>query len=548
MLGQDLKLLILTDSDESVIVDTLKFQSSQKLDAYLDSISSVYQRQGYLSAYWDNENKGDSIFAQLNLGPRIERLQVRSNKIPASYLSDEERMPSTYAEYLDMLDIVLQKVENEGFPFAGVSLGNPLRKDGTLEADLIFDSGPLITWDSVKVLGSSKTKDKYLQNLSFLKPGEPFSQEDFRKAALAVSRSPYFSIQNEPEISFQQQKAQPQFTLVDRRANVIDGIIGILPNENEEGSVLITGQLDLELYHLGGKGRDIALHWQRLNVETQSLSLLYKESYLFGSRISALVDFSLLKQDTTFLNRDFGLSFLYEPNPKLFLSFFTRRQASDLISTFGLSEVTELPEVADFRWNQYGLDLVWQDLDSPIFPRKGWRLQGKFSVGNKRILENTAIPSEIYADLDLSTTQFSIWGSIEKHISIKPIWGMWVHSSFGLIDNENLLLNDLFRIGGLKSIRGFNENFFYARSFAYLNFEQRLFLGEGSYLLAFVDGGFVEDPYADETRDYPFSLGAGLNLATGSGMFKFILGVGSANEQPFSFSYSRIHFGYVANF
>jgi hemolysin activation/secretion protein len=114
--------------------------------------------------------------------------------------------------------------------------------------------------------------------------------------------------------------------------------------------------------------------------------------------------------------------------------------------------------------------------------------------------------------------------------------------------NENLFLNDLFRLGGLKSIRGFNENFFYARSYVYINIEQRLFFDQSSFLMIFVDGGTLENPYFAKTIDYPVSFGAGLNLETGSGIFRFIYGVGKSNLQPLEFSYSRIHFGYLARF
>jgi hemolysin activation/secretion protein len=125
---------------------------------------------------------------------------------------------------------------------------------------------------------------------------------------------------------------------------------------------------------------------------------------------------------------------------------------------------------------------------------------------------------------------------------------MWFKGNGGFIQNENLLLNDLFRLGGLKTIRGFNENFFFARSFGYLSMEQRLFFGENSFLMVFVDAGILENPYFASSIDRPISFGAGLNLETGSGLFLFIYGVGRSNLQPLEFSYSRIHFGYLARF
>ncbi|MFC3878970.1 BamA/TamA family outer membrane protein [Algoriphagus namhaensis] len=524
------------------------FVSKDALAAYMDSVLLAQQRIGYLSAFWESETRMDSTKAVLDLGPQIEKVSIETGNLPLNYLKELGQAPVSYQAYDNWVKEVLSLAENDGFPFANIQLTDLQRAGDSLRGVVDFDPGPLITWDSLKVVGDSRTSARYLQNLSLLNPGEAFSQKEFEKATRQISRSPYFRLASEPQIAFQQRKAQPIFELRDRNSNVLDGIIGILPNENEPGKVLITGQLDLELYHLGGKGRDIALHWQRLNIQTQSLDLSYHESFLFGSPISASLGFSLLKQDSTFLNRFFDLNFGYRPSRDLNLSFFTKRQSSDLIFTADFSEITVLPEVADYRWNQYGLALDWNALDSPELPRNGVRVRTKFAAGNKRIVENTAFPENIYNDIELNTPQYSLQASVEKHLFIKPAWGMWIHGSLGFIENQNLLLNDLFRIGGLKTIRGFNENFFYARSFAFVNFEQRFFFGERSFLMVFGDAGFVENPFAEQTQDFPVSVGTGITLDTGNGLFKFILGVGSANEQPFSFTYSRIHFGYVARF
>ena len=125
---------------------------------------------------------------------------------------------------------------------------------------------------------------------------------------------------------------------------------------------------------------------------------------------------------------------------------------------------------------------------------------------------------------------------------------MWIRGVGGFIQNENLFLNEFYRIGGLKSIRGFNEKNFFAKQFGYLNFEQRLFFDQNSYLILFADVGVVENPYNVPEIDHPFSFGTGINLDTDGGLFSFVLALGKSNTQPLSFSYSRIHFGYLARF
>jgi outer membrane protein assembly factor BamA len=516
---------------------------------FLDSLKSALINEGFLEVKFSEELLAkDSLKMTINLGRCYVWKNVAIDQIPFAIQNRLPPLKGNHADLTNWMKQVVLESENQGYPFAQISLGNISKEGDSIAGRLLYDAGPLINWDSLEVIGTTKTQQKYLQRLIGIEPGTPFSQAELNQTASLLKRSPYFLLVEEPFVSFQIRTAKPSFNLRDRNSNVLDGIIGLLPNENEPGKMLITGQLDLELYHLGGKGRDILLHWQRLNIQTQSLDLSAKESFLFNSPLDLKVGFNLLKQDTSFINRYLTLDFGYRFSSSGYLSFFGKRQAGDLISTFSYRENLTLPDVADYRWNQYGIRYEMNLLDDPFLPRRGWLIQTEFAAGNKKILQNTGIPDEAYLGLDLNTPQYQGKLVIEKHFPIKTNYGIWLRGSGGFMRNENLFLNDFFRIGGLKSIRGFNENFFYARSFGYFNLEQRLFFERSSYLMVFVDGGILENPYFANPMDYPVSFGAGLNLETGSGIFRFIYGVGKSDLQPLEFSYSRIHFGYLARF
>ena len=515
----------------------------------IDSVLAVFQASGFLEAYTTSEYlAGDSLLVSFDLGKEYRWKKLKVDQVPESVFRKIPPISSNYPDAERWMKEVIRNAENSGFPFAQLKIDSLVREGNLLSGSIAYDSGPLIFWDSLVVTGNTTTKSRYVQNLTGIKPGEPFSQDELEEAGQILQRSPYFMLVEPAQLSFQIKKAKATFALRDRNTNVFDGIIGFLPNENEPGKMLFTGQLDLQLYHLGGRGRDISVNWQRLNVQSQSLDIAAKESFVFNSPLDVMLGFSLLKQDSTFLNRYVGLDFGYHAGKRSYLRFFTKRQAGDLLSSAGMDTVSVLPDVADFRWNQYGLGWEWDALDYPYFPRRGTKIDAEVSIGNKRILENTGIPSEVYTGLDLNTPQYAGWASVETHVFVNQSWGMWFRGRGGFIQNENLFLNDLYRVGGLKSIRGFNEKFFYASSYAYINAEQRLFFGENSFLLAFADFGILENPYFAPVIDKPVSFGAGINLDTGSGVFSFIYGVGKSNLQPLQFSHSKIHFGYLARF
>lgn len=513
-----------------------------------DSLTLVFQGKGYLEGIFEKESKNDTLFFNWNSGPLFRWEEIKTGNVPATYVKELGKPSLDYSEPFLWMEKVLGHAENRGFPFAELKIDSLEIKDYLISGVMNYNSGPLITWDSLEVSGATKTKQRYLQLISGLNLGEPFSQQELEKAAQTIRRSPYFTLIGMPIVSFQTQQAKATFNLQDRRVNVFDGVVGLFPNENEPGKMLVTGEVDLQLYHLGGKGRDFSVNWQRLNIQSQSLEIKAKEAFVFQSPLDFQVGFSLLKQDSSFVNRTFELDFGYRITDEGYLSFFTRRQAGDLISPENLENNETLPAAIDYRWNQYGIGIDWDNLDSPVSPRKGSRIQAKFSLGNKRIIQNTGLPEELYAGLEESSPQYHGWFSGEKHLYIKPGWGMWLRGVGGFLQNETLFLNELYRLGGLKSIRGFNEKNFFAKRFGYLNFEQRLFFDQNSFLVVFADMGILENPYEVQKIDHPFSFGTGINLDTDGGLFSFVFALGKSTTQPLSFSYSRIHFGYLARF
>jgi translocation and assembly module TamA len=119
----------------------------------------------------------------------------------------------------------------------------------------------------------------------------------------------------------------------------------------------------------------------------------------------------------------------------------------------------------------------------------------------------------------------------------------------GFVFNERLFISDLFRLGGLKSLRGFNENYFFAKSYGISNIEYRFFYEPDSYFALFYDQGYLITQYGKNSRtDLPLGIGGGLNLKTDVGVIQIYYSLGSSRDQSFNFSHSKVHFGIVNRF
>ena len=117
--------------------------------------------------------------------------------------------------------------------------------------------------------------------------------------------------------------------------------------------------------------------------------------------------------------------------------------------------------------------------------------------------------------------------------------------STGWIENAELLTNELYRLGGLQTLRGFNEKEVFAQQYFLSRLEFRSFFEEESYFFAFYDQIVYR---LGNQIDYPFGFGLGFALDTSSGQFTFAIAAGKSENQPLSFNNMKAHFGYVSRF
>jgi len=73
-----------------------------------------------------------------------------------------------------------------------------------------------------------------------------------------------------------------------------------------------------------------------------------------------------------------------------------------------------------------------------------------------------------------------------------------------LLNSDQYFTNELFRIGGVNSIRGFNEQSIFTKNYSYFNFEYRFLASTTSYFYTITDLGFIK------TTENESILGLGL--------------------------------------
>ncbi|MEQ8811079.1 MAG: hypothetical protein RIE59_18560, partial [Imperialibacter sp.] len=153
---------------------------------------------------------------------------------------------------------------------------------------------------------------------------------------------------------------------------------------------------------------------------------------------------------------------------------------------------------------------------------------------------------ELYNDIKLKSIQTTMEGYFENYL--KPtkaiVFAQQVY--VGVILNDQVFRNDLFRFGGLRRLRGFNENQFYSQHYGVGVAELRFLFQEESYFVTFADQGIVDGGAGNWV--YAAGVGGGMALKVNNGIFRLMLAVGGTKGQPMDITQPKVHFGFVNRF
>ena len=318
-----------------------------------------------------------------------------------------------------------------------------------------------------------------------------------------------------------------------------------MPDENT-GELLITGDIELKLQNAIGKGEVVDVSWKKLQTQTQDLKARIQYPFLFDTPIGVDASLHIYRRDTTFstVTTDLGIQYIFRGGD--YVKVFWEQEQSNLISTFDLDIATELPEYADVVINSFGFGSKIEELDYRLNPTRGFDIVGQVGFGNKEIRQNPSINPVLYDSLALKSTRTKGQVTARYFIPFFNRHTFMIGNQSGILVNDNLFTNELFRIGGLKTLRGFDEESIFASSYSIFTLEYRFILEENSYFSVFYDQGWYENQSSTTfITDTPFGFGTGITFDTKIGIFSISYALGKQFSNPILFRAAKIHFGFV---
>ncbi len=523
-----------SESDDPVIIKS--FNRKALADSALLAYYSELLTEGYLLATIDTFSEGKTMTVTARKGPRYyfeksffsgESSQVQETRYRKKRSFSSNEIVNESKEKLTLL-------ENNGYPFSSLTLDSiKLGKDSThFVAHWHVSKGPLITIDEVVIKSEKQLPKRYIANYLGIKKAKLYSESQLQTIPLKIKELAFIELYNAPEVVFRNNKATVYIPLKKKKNNYFNGVIGIRPNDIT-GEVNITGDVEIKLQNALNKAEDLHFVWKRLQPQTQDLLISTKIPVFLALPFAIDGTINIYRRDSTFSSNRLigGISLLLQGNNFLRL-FYESNQTNRLGNTSSQN-------FGDVNLRLFGLGYQLERLDYKYNPRKGWTFYLEAASGNRSVLvssENNGRSNTEYYRLE---SRFSFFiPTFKKQVFV-------VQGSANRIITNAILTNEQYRIGGLRNIRGIDEESIFANAWAMGSLEYRYLLDLNTAIYGFYDQGFysfVNDNIV--TKDSPSGFGLGINFQTKTGIFTFNYALGNQFDNPVLIRNAKISFGF----
>ncbi|WP_290841596.1 BamA/TamA family outer membrane protein, partial [Flavobacterium sp.] len=426
------------------------------------------------------------------------------------------------------LNNALQSLEKKGYSLAKMQLVNIRKNGNSLVADLNIDTGKPRVLNDIVLNGYDKFPEGHKKNIRRLYKNKTFNQQTLQDLHNDINKFRFINQTKYPEILFTTDTTKVYVYVEKAKPSRFDGLIGFA-NDDENSKIVFSGYLDLLLVNFANTGEEFSLYWKSDGKEQRTFNVGLELPYIFKSRFGLKAALNIFKQDSTFQNTktalDIGYYFNY--NTRLYLGY-QATESSDIQNQNNFS-------INDYK-NKFAtlnLDFVDFKVDDFLFPEKT-RLYLKAGVGSRN--SNLQDNSQIFVEANL---RHNFYLNDKNVVNIKSL--------NYYLSSQEYIINELYRFGGINSIRGFNENSLQANFVSSILTEYRYILAPNLYVHSIIDYGYFIDETSD-LRDSILGLGFGFGLQTKTGLLNLVYANGSTGDQPIKLSNSIVHISLKANF
>ena len=541
--AQIVTLKLVAESEiKTAIIDSLgyenKFDNYKNLESEVINIKKRLTKQGYIDTVIESITKqNDTLFkAELFLGDKINSIRVYYKSdfnVELLSLTNTKKENDYFELNIDELETVLKtlnsKIAEQGDPFSTLQLINIKKLNPNLiAADLKIVTNQKRRIDKIIVKGYEKFPKSYVKRFLKLRTGKSFNLNSIKEKVELLENLRFASKIKDPEVLFTPDSTTLYIYVEKTRTNNFDGFLGFGTNESTN-KIEFDGYLDLRLTNNLNYGETLKLFYKSDEIDQQTFRVDADLPYLFGSPVGLQFGLNIFRKDSTFQNVTQHVKVNYQINAKHKIG----AGISTITSTNLLENNTTI--LNDYSSNYYTLSYNFTNPQyyDRLFPINFWF---DLSTGFGDRTNDLGKQNQSVFNVDT----YKIFNLNERNSVFTRLNGAALFS-------DDYLDNELFRFGGINSIRGFEENSIVADIYGVINTEYRYKLSNGIYVHSVLDAAYFENQLTD-TKSKLFGFGFGFGLLTNAGLFKLNYSSGKTENRQFKLSDSKVHISLTATF
>jgi len=537
--GQSFYLKITGENDQQTkVIDSINYSNSFSNTKSIFEETKLFNEKllktGYLEQKLiENKKLNDSTFLyQYYIGKKTKFIHIYIGrnfdlKNWNLYELKKDTLIVPFSESEAFLNATLKNLETKGFAMSKVKLVNIKKHSDYITADLNVSSDKKRQLNDIVINGYDKFPMGHKNNLKRLYKKRVFNQDNLDKLYKDITQYRFVKQTKYPEILFTKDSTKIFVYVEKAKANNFDGFIGFSNDENNK--VIFNGYLDLTLTNTLNVGERMALYWKSNGKDQKTFNLGVEIPYVFNSPIGLKTQLNIFKQDSTYQNTQTGidLGYYFNYNTRLYLGYQSA-ESSDIKNknTTTLSDYKNKFYTSNFEFVNY-------KNDDFLFPEKS-NFNIKIGTGKRdsKFQKNT----QFFGSINL---KHNIYLNTKNIINIK--------SQNFYLQSEEYIVNELYRFGGINSIRGFNENTLQGNVFASLLSEYRYVLSPSIYVHSIMDYAYFQDKTTNLSGNL-IGLGFGFGILTKNGLLNLVYANGSTKDQAIKLSNSIVHISLKATF
>ena len=460
-LGQNITYKISghTPSDQSTLESLFKTNDSTNLNTInLSYFKERLNYEGYFNYDINEKSLNDSI---TNIEIKLNDI-IKIIKVPKEVIPDEtyELLNLTYLKiqknYL-LIDIKqLRNFINElnnfyssnGFPFNCVQFKPNFTIKDTIYSNLEIKTSDLRMIDNVIIKGYEKFPKNFIRNYIGIRKNRPVNLISLKKIDTLINELDFVSTSRPSQLLFTDTKSELYLNLKKQNVNEFDGFIGFT---NKEKKIELSGNLKIQLKNNFNYGESVSIRYVNDESKQETFETNISAPFIFNLPMQLNYNLNYFRKDSTFSNTYQFLKLDYIINNQLRSGIeYDFRKSNTLTKTINQE---------DYESKFVGVSIKNQKL---LRRKRGtdWNylINSKIKFG-KRTAEN------------YDSKQLILEASILKNFFLNDKNHIQARFKINHLKSNNYLENELFRTGGVNSIRGFEENSILTNSFLLVNLE-----------------------------------------------------------------------------